>query len=314
MKSNFPLITVLGPTAVGKTNFAVTLASLIATEIISADSRQVYQGMDIGTGKDLDEYSHDGISVSYHLIDIAQPGEEYNLFRFTNDFWNIYSKLRSKKVVPVLCGGTGMYIDALLRHNEYNLIEVPENNELREVLTSKSNQELTNQLSSLRKLHNTTDTVDRLRLIRAIEIELYKQNDKKKLSNPSLYPSPVFGLSFNRETIRRRITERLDFRLRNGMIEEVKNLLALGLKAEQLVFYGLEYKYVTNYLQGELSYNRMFELLNIAIHQFAKRQMTYFRRMEKNGIYILWLEGEDGLDLNCNKAMEYLQRFKSSNE
>lgn len=309
MENKYPLITVLGPTAVGKTSFAVALASELSTQIISADSRQVYRGMNIGTGKDLNEYFSNGKPVKYHLIDIANPGDEYNVYRFTSDFSYVYNDLILKKIIPLLCGGTGLYLDAILRQSNYSMVEVPENQILRGQLSGETDLALASELAGLRKLHNTTDIVDRNRLIRAIEIELFKQNEQIKHQNISLYPSPVLGLRYSREIIRQRITERLEYRLQNGMVEEVLRLLESGITAEKLIFYGLEYKYVTNFIEGKLSYNQMFTLLNTAIHQFAKRQMTWFRRMEKNGINILWLDGENGINSNIDKALDYLKRY-----
>lgn len=309
MTQEIPLITVLGPTAVGKTNFAVRLAKELGTEIISADSRQVYIGMNIGTGKDLSEYKIDGINVNHHLIDIAKPGTEYNLFGFTKDFWHVYNRLIVSNKVPVLCGGTGLYIDAVLRHEAYSLAEVPVDQELRSKLDCKTDKELIEDLKVLRKLHNTTDTTDRDRMIRAIEIELYKANHKYSPKNPLVYPSPVFGIFYEREIIRERITNRLEERLKEGMIDEVNQLLDSGLHPGQLIFYGLEYKYITLHILGEISYNQMFALLNTAIHQFAKRQMTWFRRMENNGITIYWLQGSNGLDANLNEALEVINAF-----
>lgn len=309
MTREIPLITVLGPTAVGKTKFAVRLAKELGTDIISADSRQVYIGMNIGTGKDLSEYKIDGVNVNYHLIDIAKPGTEYNLFGFTKDFWQIYNRLIISNKSPVLCGGTGLYIDAVLRHEAYSLVEVPVNHELRSNLDCKTNEELITELKFLRKLHNTTDTTDRDRMIRAIEIELHKANHTYSPNHPLVYPSPVFGIFYDREIIRKRITHRLEERLKEGMIDEVTQLLDSGLQPGQLIFYGLEYKYITLYILGEISYNQMFALLNTAIHQFAKRQMTWFRKMEKNGIAIYWLHGSNGPDANLNEAMEVINAF-----
>jgi tRNA dimethylallyltransferase len=305
MSPKIPLITILGPTAVGKTTFAAHLASELDAEIISADSRQVFRGMDIGTGKDLADYSVEGKIIPAHLIDIAEPGTEYNVFQFQRDFQVACDTIIAKGKTPLLCGGTGLYLESVLLG--YNLVEVPENETLRLQLNELTNDELINRISSYRPLHNTTDTLDRERLIRAIEIESFKlQNRNQQLENDFSH-SPVFGIRFDRKIVRERITARLTQRLNEGMLEEIQHLLNSGLTKDQLTFYGLEYKYVTLYLTGELTYNEMFRLLNTAIHQFAKRQMTWFRRMENKGIKIYWLEGEEGLQKNLYKAINQLK-------
>jgi len=307
MSSQFPLITILGPTAAGKTSFAVQLAHSLRGEIISADSRQVFRGMDIGTGKDLEEYRINDVVIPAHLIDIADAGSEYNVFRFRRDFDKAYSDVIARGSTPVLCGGTGMYLEAVLLG--YSLEEVPQNEKLRLEMDLLSDNELTAKLSTLRQLHNTTDSLDRERLLRAIEIEVHK------LAKPEIPPvheftnTPVFGLRFERSVLRNRITARLTQRLENGMIDEVAQLLHNGVSKERLIFYGLEYKYLCLHLSGEISYSSMFGLLNTAIHQFAKRQMTWFRRMESKGIKIFWLDGEDGLSVNLAKARTYLDSF-----
>ena len=282
------MIVILGPTACGKTALAVHLAEAVKGEIISADSRQVYRGMDIGTGKDLNEYSLNGKDIPYHLIDICNPGEEYNVFRFQKDFLSAYQTILNQAKIPILCGGTGFYIESVLKG--YELVEVPVDNELRNELSTKSNEELIEMLSSHRKLHNITDTEDRNRLIRAIEIETHK-TPAERISLPKI-TGMIFGLKYEREVVRQRITERLKQRLDNGMIEEVQSLLNKGVAEERLLTYGLEYKYITLYLRNQLSYDEMFRLLNIAIHQFAKRQMTWFRKMERSGISIHWIDGK----------------------
>lgn len=284
------LIVVLGPTATGKTQLAVSLADKMDGEIISADSRQVYQGMDIGTGKDIEEYALPGKKIPYHLIDIVSPGEEYNVYRFQKDFVEAYESILKRQKQAILCGGTGMYIEAVLKG--YELIRVPENKALRNSLHSKTDNELVKLLSTLKDLHNTTDVTDRERTIRAIEIVTYYQKHQVGNTFPEIQ-SVVFGVKMERQEIRSRITKRLKTRLEQGLVEEVERLLNSGLKPDQLTFYGLEYRYVTLYLMKELSYEQMFEKLNIAIHQFAKRQMTWFRRMEKKGIHIHWLEKEN---------------------
>ena len=307
MFKHFPLITVLGPTAVGKTTFAAHLALEINAEIISADSRQVFRGMDIGTGKDLGDYCVDNLVIPSHLIDIAEPGTDYNVFQFQRDFLNAYTSITKRGKTPLLCGGTGMYLESVILN--YELIEVPENEELRRHLNQLSNTELIAKISSSRPLHNTTDILDRERLIRVVEIEDYKQQAKNKQFENDFSQTPVIGIRFDRKTIRERITIRLKQRFNEGMIEEVRKLLAEGLSRERLMFYGLEYRYITMHLYGELNYDEMFGLLNTAIHQFAKRQMTWFRRMEKKGVKIFWLEGEDGLPVNLGKTINYLKSF-----
>lgn len=304
MSPKFPLITILGPTAVGKTTFAAHLASALDAEIISADSRQVFRGMDIGTGKDLEDYKVNGQTIPTHLIDIADPGTEYNVFRFQRDFQAARDSIILRGKTPLLCGGTGMYLESVL--SGYNLIEVPADEFLRQQLSNLSDEELVTRIASYRSLHNTTDILDRDRLIRAIEIEYFKDQNRNQQVSTDYSHTPVFGLRFDRKIVRERITSRLTQRIDRGMIEEVEKLLERGITKDQLMFYGLEYKYLTLYLSGELNYNDMFRLLNTAIHQFAKRQMTWFRRMEKKGVKIYWLEGEDGLSTNLSKVMNYL--------
>ncbi len=288
------LITILGPTATGKTGLAAALAAKIDAEVISADSRQVYRGMDLGTGKDLDDYIVDGKQIPCHLIDIADPGEEYNVFRFQQDFLKAYNDIRERGKKAIMCGGTGMYLESVILG--YRMSDVSQNEDLRKELELLTDDELNARLRSLRDVHNVTDTTDRKRLIRAIEIS----------SSPVPHPPhhidlqntnhKVFGVSLPREEVRRRITSRLKQRLKEGMVEEVKTLLNSGLRPEQLEFYGLEYKYLTQYIVGKINFNEMFQLLNIAIHQFAKRQMTWFRRMEKRGVAIVWIDGFLPLD------------------
>ncbi|NOX86906.1 MAG: tRNA (adenosine(37)-N6)-dimethylallyltransferase MiaA [Chlorobi bacterium] len=290
MPGMYNMITILGPTATGKTRLAAKLAYLIGGEIISADSRQVYKGMDIGTGKDLNDYVVNNKQIPYHLVNIVGPGYEYNLFEFLRDFTKAFNLINNRHNVPVLCGGTGLYLDAVLRG--YQMKDVPENKELREKLEKLSHKELIKILNQYGDLHNTTDITDRNRTIRAIEIREYEKNNPEKIIELPKTESVNFGIRFDRSIIRERITRRLKTRLNEGMVEEVKHLLESGLKPGQLAFYGLEYKYVTQYVTGEINYDEMFRLLNTAIHQFAKRQMTWFRRMEKNGIKIHWVDGE----------------------
>ncbi|MFH1001613.1 MAG: tRNA (adenosine(37)-N6)-dimethylallyltransferase MiaA, partial [Bacteroidota bacterium] len=280
------MITILGPTATGKTILAAQLASLLNGEIISADSRQVYRGMDIGTGKDISEYTINNKKIPYHLIDIVDPGYEYNVYEFQHDFLKAFTEIEKRGNIPILCGGTGLYIESILKG--YKLINVPLNLNLRDELNIKEDSELITILESFTSLHNTTDTNERERLIRAIEIQTYyKSNPDVDTYFPKI-DTKIFGINYDRRVVTMRITERLDERLKNGMIEEVKGLLDSGLEPEQLIFYGLEYKWVTEYLEGKIAYNEMFRRLNTAIHQFSKRQMTWFRKMEKQGIEIIW--------------------------
>ena len=283
---NFNLLVILGPTASGKTRVGVEVARVLNGEIISADSRQVYRGMDIGTGKDLEEYG----SVPYHLIDIADPGYEFNVFEFQRRFVEAFNGIQARGRLPVVVGGTGMYLDAVLRG--YRLLEVPENPGLRRELASFSLEDLAARLKgSNPKLHNTTDLLDRERLTRAIEIA---ESGREREQPPSLLPETepaVFGIRLEREILRQRITKRLRERLNRGMIEEVTELAKKGASFETLEFYGLEYRFVAKFLKGELNRNDMFQKLNSAIHQFAKRQETWFRRMERQGISIHWVDG-----------------------
>lgn len=288
------MITILGPTASGKTSLAAALAADIDAEIISADSRQVYRCMDIGTGKDLEDYNINNKHINYHLIDIVEPGTKYNLFEYQQDFFDAYNDVVSRKKIPILCGGSGLYIEAVL--NGYNLVAVPENRILRDTLESKSLDELTEILIQLKKengsnMHNSTDVDNKKRAIRAIEIETYyKINSQVKECHYPKIKSTIFGIDIGREERRRRISERLKQRLNSGMIEEVKMLLEKGITPQDLIYYGLEYKFVTKYIIGEISYEEMFRSLEIAIHQFAKRQMTWFRGMERRGFIINWID------------------------
>ena len=304
MNTKYPLVTVLGPTAVGKTAFSAKLALLLDAEIISADSRQVYRGMDIGTGKDLADYIIDGKIVTSHLIDIAEPGSEYNVFQFQKDFQSAWFSIVSNGKTPLMCGGTGMYLEAILKG--YNFTEAPFDEVLRRELSEYQDEDLISRLQDMCPLLNCTDVLDRERLIRAIEIEKYKLKNIDLQSVSNFIDTPVFGIRFERGTLRQRITARLTQRLNEGMIDEVQQLIDSGISKERLKLYGLEYKYIAMFLDGELSYSGMFTLLNTAIHQFAKRQMTWFRRMEKKGIKIFWLDGEEGLNVNIDKAKKYL--------
>lgn len=301
------MITILGPTASGKTSIAAALAGRIGGEIISADSRQVYRRMDIGTGKDLADYEVGGKHIPYHLIDIAEPGYKYNLFEYQRDFHTAYDDITSRGRTPVLCGGTGLYIEAML--NGYALSPVPQNQELRDSLSAKSLDELTAMLKALKEqtgsnMHNRSDVDTVQRAIRAIEIETYNlQHPTPEREMPGI-SSLVIGVDVDRETRRRRISDRLEARLHEGMIDEVKGLLAEGVSAESLMYYGLEYKFVTEYVTGKTTYNDMLSRLEIAIHQFAKRQMTWFRGMERRGIHINWIDASLPMDDKVELIME----------
>ena len=282
------MITILGPTASGKTPVAARLAAEIGGEIISADSRQVYRRMDIGTGKDLEDYG----SVPYHLIDICEPGTKYNLFEYQQDFYDVYQQIQSRGAVPILCGGTGLYIEAVLKG--YHLSPVPQNQALRDSLEGKSLHELSQMLADLKaktgsNMHNTTDVDSCQRAIRAIEIETYNLEHPTPRRELPPVDSIIIGIDIDRELRREKITRRLKTRLDHGMVEEVRALLDEGIPAEDLIYYGLEYKFLTEYLTGQLSYDEMFQRLEIAIHQFAKRQMTWFRGMERRGFKIHWI-------------------------
>ncbi len=288
------MITILGPTASGKTTLAAHLAAATDGEIISADSRQVYRRMDIGTGKDLGDYIVGGRQIAYHLIDIAEPGTRYNLFRYQRDFRCAYDDIMARGRRPILCGGTGLYIEAVLKG--YNLAVVPENKELRARLEGKTLDELAVMLAELKrrngsKMHNTTDVDTAKRAVRAIEIETYvEKHPDAGFEDMPLADSIIIGVDIDREERRRRITSRLRQRLDEGMVDEVRALLDSGINADDLIYYGLEYKYVTEYVIGRISYDEMFSRLEIAIHQFAKRQMTWFRGMERRGLAIHWVD------------------------
>jgi len=282
------MITILGPTATGKTRIAAHVAAACNGEIISADSRQVYRGMDLGTGKDYDDYTVNGVQIPYHLIDIATPGDEYNVFSFRKDFLSAFRDILSRHRQPILCGGSGMYLEAVLKN--YQLAEVPENTALREKLAGKTLEELIDVLKSFKNPHNTTDTTSKDRAIRAIEICSHTDQHSNEPTIDFGTNHKIFGIYLPRDLVRSRITERLKLRLENGMINEVENLLASGLSPKKLTFYGLEYRYLTEYVTQKISYEEMFQKLNTAIHQFAKRQTTWFRRMEKRGINIEWLD------------------------
>jgi tRNA dimethylallyltransferase len=301
----YDFVTILGPTACGKTRLAVALAGRLGTGVISADSRQVYRRMDIGTGKDLDDYVlPDGRRIPVYLTDIAEPGYKYNVYEYQRDFLAVYKQMKQRGETPVVCGGSGMYIEAVLKG--YRLISVPVNNELRRSLEGKTLTELTEILSRYKTLHNTSDVDTIKRAVRGIEIEEYYATH---LATDDEFPklkSLVVGVSVDRDVRRKRISQRLQTRLKQGMVEEVRGLLNEGVSPEDLIYYGLEYKYITQHLMGDTSYDEMVHGLETAIHQFAKRQMTWFRGMEKRGTPIRWVDGNRTIDENTDQVMEWL--------
>lgn len=303
---NFDLITILGPTASGKTPLAAALAARLRTEIISGDSRQVYRRMDLGTGKDLADYVVDGYRVPYHLIDIAEPGYKYNVFEFQRNFLKAYEDMRSRGLLPVLCGGTGMYLESVLKG--YRLLPVPENPELREKLAGKSLEELTAILASYKKLHNTTDVDTAKRAIRAIEIEEYYLHQPVEAREFPDIRSLIIGVDIDRDLRREKISRRLKQRLDEGMVDEVRALIDGGIHPDDLIYYGLEYKYLTLYVTGQMTYDEMYHQLEIAIHQFAKRQMTWFRGMERRGFTIHWIDATRPMEEKVNEIIGLLNK------
>ena len=299
------LITIIGPTASGKTALAAQVAYRLGTEIISGDSRQVYRRMDLGTGKDLGDYVVQGVLVPYHLIDIREPGTKYNVFEYQHDFHEAFAAIRAKGKVPVLCGGTGMYIEAVLKG--YKLLDVPQNPALRESLKGKSLAELEQILASYKTLHNKTDVDSAQRAIRAIEIEEYYQTQAPDKHEYEPIDSLIIGLDIDREARRAKISHRLRERLKEGMVDEVRALLESGIPAEDLIYYGLEYKYLTQYVIGQLDYEEMVRLLEIAIHQFAKRQMTWFRGMERRGFEIHWIDASLPMEEKVQQVMNLIR-------
>jgi tRNA dimethylallyltransferase len=300
----YDLLVVTGSTASGKTSLAVAISKKAGGEIISADSRQVYRSMNLGTGKDYDDYLIDGFHIPYHLIDIAEPGSKYNVFEYQRDFIRVYSSLKERNVFPVVCGGSGMYVDSIIKG--YQMYEVPPDSGLRFELEKKSMDELTNILSTYKNQHNTTDIDTKKRVIRAIEIEHFNRNRVKQRSESPKINSLVVGIIFDRDTRRRRISDRLKYRLNAGMVDEVKHIIDLGVDSETLIYYGLEYKFITLYLTGKLKYDEMVRDLEIAIHQFAKRQMTWFRGMERRGIKIYWIDGNLPIGEKVDRVMGLL--------
>lgn len=302
---NYDMAVILGPTASGKTEVAVDLALKTGGEVISADSRQVYRGMDLGTGKDLNEYHTANGNVPFHLIDIAEAGYQYNVYQYQKDFLKVFDGIKERKVFPVMCGGSGMYLEAVLKG--YQLIQVPVDEKRREELREWSLEELAALLGTYKKISNTSDIENKKRAVRAIEIEEYRINNPEiGLGFPSIN-SLIIGIHVDRETRRQRITSRLNQRLEQGMAEEVERLLARGLKPEELIYYGLEYKYLTLYVTGKLTFDEMKDQLNIAIHQFAKRQMTWFRKMEREGFTIHWIDGNMPLADKTGKIISLLR-------
>ena len=301
----YDMVTILGPTASGKTEVAANLAYLLEGEVISADSRQIYRNMDLGSGKDLEEYRVNGTNIPYHLIDIVEAGYQYNVFEYQRDFLKVYQEQKVKGIFPVMCGGSGMYLEAILKG--YRLIQVPINEKRRAELQMLSLGSLKEILGSYKSIHNTSDIENSKRAIRAIEIEEFcLDHPETDLSFPKIN-SLIVGIRIERELRRRKITARLHQRLTNGMIDEVQKLLDSGIKPDDLTYYGLEYKYITNYLLGHLTYEQLVTDLNTAIHQFAKRQMTWFRKMEREGFKIRWLDGEIPTDEKTAKILSWLK-------
>ncbi len=303
-KHTYDLLVITGPTASGKTTLAVNLADRLGGEVISADSRQVYRGMNLGTGKDYSDYYVNGRAVPCHLIDIVDPGYKYNVFEYQREFKKVYEDMKKRNVFPVMCGGSGMYVDSII--TGYKMKEVPPDIGLRARLEKKTMEELIGILSTYKKLHNITDIDTKKRIIRAIEIEQYNKVGAEKENQFPCLKALITGIMFDRDERRRRITERLKKRLDEGMVDEVKKLLSEGIKKETLISYGLEYKYITLFLAGKYSYDEMINDLETAIHQFAKRQMTWFRGMEKKGVKINWLDGELSLKGKMEKVLELL--------
>lgn len=301
------IIIITGPTATGKTRLAALTASRLGSAVISADSRQVYKGMDIGTGKDLSDYNVNGRTVPYYLIDIVDAGYRYNVFEYQRDFMKVFIELRSEGLLPVVCGGSGMYVDSIV--SGYRLTSVPVNEQLREALAGKTLGELTSLLAGYKRLHNKTDVDTVKRAVRAIEIEEYY-----KTHNADNEPFPVrnplvTGISFERDIRRERISRRLKERLDNGLADEVRLLMSKGVHPDDLIYYGLEYKYVTLYLLGRMDYEEMTGKLEVEIHRFAKRQMTWFRGMERRGVMINWIDGNLGEQEKVDAIISLAQRF-----
>lgn len=308
--SSHPLIVITGPTAVGKTKLAVALAAELAGEVINADSRQVYKQMDIGTGKDLDEYVIDGKSIPYHLINICEPGDKYNIREYQQDFSVIYESLQEQHIPAILCGGSGLYIESALEGNPFAF--VPVNESLRNELADDSKSKLLSLISAeiIDQLNITTLTTSK-RLLRAVEISQYLHNRPSDYSKREKRESKIFAVNLERALVMSLIIDRLRHRLENGLVEEIEKLLSMGLTAEQLLYYGLEYRWVTLYVLGEMTYDEMFERLNISIRQFAKRQMTWFRRMEKKGYELIWLDGRKSTEELKKEVLKELVKSRT---
>ena len=304
--SNYDFLIITGPTASGKTSVAVAVAHRLDGEIISADSRQVYRRMNIGTGKDYDDYIINGTQIPCHLIDIAEPGEKYNVFEYQRQFFEVYKSLKQRGVFPVVCGGSGMWIDSVV--SGYQMMEVPPNNDLRKHLEEKTLEELIEILSSLKKLHNITDVDTKKRAIRAIEIEYYVRNNTTNVSQTPTINPLIVGILPDRDRRRENIAKRLQSRLNEGMIEEVKGLLDSGIAPDTLIYYGLEYKFITLYLINRLTYGQMVSSLQTAICQFAKRQMTWFRGMERKGTKIHWIDAQLPLNDKTSIILDLLDK------
>ncbi|MBN1388024.1 MAG: tRNA (adenosine(37)-N6)-dimethylallyltransferase MiaA [Bacteroidales bacterium] len=302
----YDIVVVTGPTASGKTSFAALLASAIGGEIISADSRQVYRRMNIGTGKDYADYIVSNKKIPFHLVDIVEPGYKYNVYEYQCDFLKVYRELKERNIMPVVCGGSGMYLDSII--SGYKLIKVPLNKSLRESLADKSLAELAEILSSYKNLHNITDIDTPKRAMRAIEIEEYYLHEGSDLDEfPEIIPL-VLGIKFDRDKRRERISKRLESRLNSGLVEEVKALMDSGISPDDLIYYGLEYKFITMYLLGKITYDEMKRKLETSIHQFAKRQMTWFRGMERRGIKIHWIDGNLNNRQKLESALKLINR------
>ena len=304
-KNPFDLIAILGHTAAGKTAFAANLAFGVGGEIISADSRQVYRGMDIGTGKDYADYLVEDVRVPVHLIDLVEAGYEYNVYLFKHDFLGAYTDITDRNLIPILCGGTGLYIESVLRN--YKMIDVPVNEVLRADLELKSFEELKGILRLYGPLHNVTDTGNRKRMIRAIEIGMFQAAQPEEEEGERELNPIILGIRFERIVRRKRITDRLRDRMENGLVEEVERLMEAGVSAEKMEYYGLEYKWISKFILKELTYEDMFKKLNTAIHQFAKRQMTYFRGMERRGLTIHWIDGQISMEDKVDLAMKIIK-------
>jgi tRNA dimethylallyltransferase len=308
--SAYPLIVITGPTAVGKTKLAVAIAAELAGEVINADSRQVYKHMDIGTGKDLEEYDIDGKSIPYHLINICEPGYQYNIKEFQQDFSAVYESLREQHIPAILCGGSGLYIESAIEGNPFAF--VPVNESLRNALADTSKSKLIGLISTetTNQLNITTLTTSK-RLIRAVEISQYMQEHSSEHNKSKKREALIFAVNLERAMVMARILDRLRYRLKNGLVAEIENLLSMGLTPEQLLYYGLEYRWVTMYVLKEMSYDEMFERLNISIRQFAKRQMTWFRRMEKKGYELIWLDGRKSTEELTKEVLKELIKSRA---